>query len=62
MPSSASTLFTTNAPYHPPLVPLGETGVDVNLGAVRLSEPLDFDKSPGTSIVSLPEISAALAA
>lgn len=43
-------LPTPDDPRNPPLVTLGEANVDINLGAVRLSEPLDFDISPGTAI------------
>src|SRR5207302_1893452 len=36
------------------LVPIGEAQVDANFGAVRLSQPLDFDQSPGTSVGGYP--------
>jgi hypothetical protein len=48
--TQASAVLEANQALYPPLVPLGETNVDLNLGGVRLSQPLDFDESPGTSV------------
>jgi len=41
-------------PMQPALEPIGEAAVDINQGAVRLSQNLDFDISPGTSIGGSP--------
>jgi hypothetical protein len=38
------------------LVPVGETQVDVNMGSFRLSQPLDFDLSPGTDVGGNPAL------
>ena len=38
------------------LLPIGATQVDINLGAARLSQPLDFDLSPGTDVGGNPAL------
>ena len=35
---------------------VGEAGIDINQGALRLSETLDFDQSPGTSVGGNPAL------
>jgi RHS repeat-associated protein len=37
-------------PVNEPVIPIGEVNVGVNHGGLRLSQPLDFDASPGTSV------------
>src|SRR5690349_18880370 len=39
----------TNDPRHLNLVTIGEMSAETNLGTARISQPLDFDQSPGTS-------------
>jgi YD repeat-containing protein len=39
-----------NDPERQFLLPIGEAQVDLNQGALRLRQPLDFDQSPGTSV------------
>jgi RHS repeat-associated protein len=43
-------LGNSNDPDRGFLLPLGEANIDLNQGAVRLSQALDFDQSPGTSV------------
>jgi len=40
----------SNDPAQAFLLPLGEAVVDLNQGGLRLSQQLDFDQSPGTSV------------
>src|SRR4051794_16187143 len=46
VPTQASAVLESNQALYPPLIQLGEANVDVNLGGVRLSQPLDVDQSP----------------
>ncbi len=39
-----------NDPDRAEPVTLGEASIDLNLGAVRLQHPLDFDQNPGTAV------------
>jgi hypothetical protein len=48
--SISSASMRTDDPRNVGLVPIGETSVDANLGAARISQPLDFDQSPGTGM------------
>jgi YD repeat-containing protein len=47
---TAVTLLYGEDPNNALLVPIGEASVDINQGAIRLQQPLDFDQSPGTSV------------
>jgi RHS repeat-associated protein len=46
----------TNDPERAFLLPIGEATVDLNQGALRISQPLDFDQSPGTSVGGNPAL------
>src|ERR1017187_9485916 len=48
--TTASELNRSDDPRAVPLVPIGESSVDINLGVIRLAQPLDFDISPGTDV------------
>jgi hypothetical protein len=54
--ASISASMRTDDPRNLGLVPIGETSVDANLGAVRISHPLDFDQSPGTGMGRSPDL------
>src|SRR5262249_19827004 len=54
--TSYSSVVRGNDPQRGNLIPLGEALLDVNNGVVRLSQPLDFDKSPGTDIGGNPAL------
>ena len=54
--TSLSAIVRGDDPRNLGLVPIGETSVDLNLGAVRIAQPLDFDKSPGTSMGGNPAL------
>jgi RHS repeat-associated protein len=51
-----SAILRTDDPRNLGLVPIGETSVDANVGAVRISQPLDFDLSPGTGMGRSPAL------
>ena len=48
--NSASAAVLSTDPATALTVPVAEADVDVTTGAVRLSQPLDFDQSPGTDV------------
>jgi hypothetical protein len=51
-----STARDTNDPAQPTLVPIGEATAELNTGGLRLSQPLDFDQSPGTGVGGNPAL------
>src|SRR5262249_28672369 len=54
--TSISAIVRYNDPQLVDLVPVGEAQLDANLGAVRISQPLDFDLSPGTAMGGNPSL------
>jgi hypothetical protein len=48
-PEPVTGLYRMTDPAHGFLVPVGEALVDPNTSGLRLSQPLDFDQSPGTA-------------
>src|SRR5262249_26055979 len=52
----AQGLQRTDDPERALLLPAGEAAVDLNPGALRLAQPLDFDRSPGTAVGGSPAL------
>ena len=56
VPSSVTGRYRFDDPRSVPLTGVGEVAVDLNTGAARISQPLDFDSSPGTSLGGNPAL------